>query len=208
MELALKLTLAVLVGGIVGAEREYRDKAAGFRTILLITLGATLFTMISEDLAGSTNDPGRVAAGIVAGVGFLGGGVIFKHNGNVSGITTAATIWVAAALGMGIGAGEYLASMATFAVMMVVLVALPKAEVMIDRRSGHMIYRIVTTAGHPKLDALRDRIVELGLRVRSFKEAKDRERLIAHFDVIGTQTAHRALMQALYEDPDVIEFET
>lgn len=208
MELALKLALSVLVGGIVGAEREYRDKAAGFRTILLITLGATLFTIISEELAGSTNDPGRVAAGIVAGVGFLGGGVIFKHSGNVSGITTAATIWVAAALGMGIGAGEYLASLATFAVVMVVLVALPKAEVMIDRRSGHMIYRIVTTAGHPKLDALRDRIVELGLSVRSSKEAKDRERLIAHFDVIGTQTAHRALMQALYEDPDVIEFET
>ncbi|MDH3193532.1 MAG: MgtC/SapB family protein, partial [Acidimicrobiia bacterium] len=81
MELAIKLLLSVVVGGIVGAEREYRDKAAGFRTILLITLGATLFTIISEELAGSTNDPGRVAAGIVAGVGFLGGGVIFKHHG-------------------------------------------------------------------------------------------------------------------------------
>ena len=114
MELAIKLLLSVLVGGIVGAEREYRDKAAGFRTILLITLGATLFTIISEELAGSANDPGRVAAGIVAGVGFLGGGVIFKHHGNVSGITTAATVWVAAALGMGIGAGEYAASLATF----------------------------------------------------------------------------------------------
>lgn len=208
MELALKLSLAVLVGGIVGAEREYRDKAAGFRTILLITLGATLFTILSQELAGNSNDPGRVAAGIVAGVGFLGGGVIFKHNGNVSGITTAATVWVAAALGMGIGAGEYLASLATFGVMMVVLVVLPKAEIMIDRQSEHMVYRIVTTASHQKVDELRDGIVGLGLRVRSFREAKDRERLITHFDVAGTQAAHRSLMKALYEDPDVLEFET
>lgn len=208
MELAIKLLLSVLVGGIVGAEREYRDKAAGFRTILLITLGATLFTIISEELAGSANDPGRVAAGIVAGVGFLGGGVIFKHHGNVSGITTAATVWVAAALGMGIGAGEYAASLATFAVMMIVLTVLPKIEIMIDRQSEQMIYRIVTTAGHEKVDALREEIVSLGLRVRSFKEAKDRERLITFFDVTGPQTAHRAVMQSLYEDPDILEFET
>ena len=67
MELAIKLLLSVVVGGIVGAEREYRDKAAGFRTILLITLGATLFTIISEELAGSTNDPGRVVRGTECG---------------------------------------------------------------------------------------------------------------------------------------------
>ena len=122
MDIAIKLLLSVLVGGIVGAEREYRDKAAGFRTILLITLGATVFTIISEELAGLHNDPGRVAAGIVTGIGFLGAGVIFKRNGSIQGITTAATIWLAAALGMGIGAGEYATSLAAFAIMMVVLV--------------------------------------------------------------------------------------
>jgi putative Mg2+ transporter-C (MgtC) family protein len=208
MEIAIKLFLSVLVGGIVGAEREYRDKAAGFRTILLITLGATVFTIISDDLAGLNNDPGRVAAGIVTGVGFLGGGVIFKHNGNVTGITTAATIWVAAALGMGIGAGEYATSLAAFAIMMVVLVILPRAEALIDIQSEQLTYRIVSVSGQSKLEELRQQFFALGLKVRSFKEAKDHDRMITYFSAGGPQVAHRAVMKALYEDPEVVEFET
>jgi len=208
MEIAIKLFLSVLVGGIVGAEREFRDKAAGFRTILLITLGATVFTIISDDLAGLNNDPARVAAGIVTGVGFLGGGVIFKHNGNVTGITTAATIWVAAALGMGIGAGEYATSLAAFAIMMVVLVILPKAEALIDIQSEQLTYRIVSVSGQSKLEELRQQFSALGLKVRSFKEAKDHDRMITFFSAGGPQVAHRAVMKALYEDPEVVEFET
>jgi putative Mg2+ transporter-C (MgtC) family protein len=97
--------MAVLVGGIVGAEREYQDKAAGFRTIILITLGSTLFTIFSLSM-----DPGftqtRVAANIVTGIGFLGAGAIVRDGGRIAGLTTAATIWLSAALGMGIGAGQ------------------------------------------------------------------------------------------------------
>ncbi len=208
MDIAIKLLLSVLVGGIVGAEREYRDKAAGFRTILLITLGATVFTIISEELAGLHNDPGRVAAGIVTGIGFLGAGVIFKRNGSIQGITTAATIWLAAALGMGIGAGEYATSLAAFAIMMVVLVILPKAEALIDVQSEQLTYRIVTISDQSKLGELHQQFLALGLKVRSFKEAKDHDRMITFFNAGGPQVAHRALMKALYEDPEVVEFDT
>ena len=87
----LKLGLAVLIGGVIGAEREFRDKAAGFRTIIFITIGATLFTIFSSILAGD-KDPTRIAANIVTGIGFLGAGAIIREGGRVAGLTTAATI--------------------------------------------------------------------------------------------------------------------
>ena len=99
-----KLLLAVVVGGIIGAEREVRSRAAGFRTIILICVGSTLFTMISMKIGGAAN-PDRIASNIITGIGFIGAGVIFHGQGHVSGITTAATIWIAAALGMSIGGG-------------------------------------------------------------------------------------------------------
>ncbi|MCJ7512079.1 MAG: MgtC/SapB family protein [Anaerolineales bacterium] len=94
----LKLGLAVMAGGLIGIEREYRDKAAGLRTLIFICLGAALFTILSSRLAGD-NDPTRIAAGIVAGVGFLGAGVILREGGRVVGLTTAAAIWHTTALG-------------------------------------------------------------------------------------------------------------
>ena len=98
----VKMLLAVALGGVIGFERELHEKAAGVRTIILITLASTLFTLTSIEIAGNA-DPGRVAAQIVTGVGFLGGGVILKERGSVVGITTAATIWMAAAIGVAIG---------------------------------------------------------------------------------------------------------
>src|SRR5262245_32461881 len=98
----LKLFISLIVGGVIGAEREYRSKSAGFRTIILITLGSTLFTIFSIQI-GSATSADRIASNIVTGIGFLGAGVIFREGSRVSGITTATTIWIAAALGMGIG---------------------------------------------------------------------------------------------------------
>ncbi|HQN43268.1 MAG TPA: MgtC/SapB family protein, partial [Anaerolineaceae bacterium] len=89
----LKIVLAVLVGGLIGIEREYRDKAAGFRTLIFICVGAALFTILSVRLAGD-KDPTRIAASIVTGVGFLGAGVILRDGGRVIGLTTAAAIWL------------------------------------------------------------------------------------------------------------------
>src|ERR1043165_5096849 len=107
VEVMLRLLLAVGLGGAIGLEREFRRKPAGLRTNILIALGASLFTMVSLALAhdGGTSD--RVAAQIVTGIGFLGAGAIMRTGRNVHGMTTAATIWVNAAVGMAAGAGLY-----------------------------------------------------------------------------------------------------
>ncbi len=116
LEIVARLALAGLLGGIIGLEREMRGYPAGIRTIALVTLGSCLFTDISQLLGGDD----RVAAQIVTGIGFLGAGVIFREGLNVKGITTAATIWSAAAIGMAVGIELYLvATLGAIAVFLI-----------------------------------------------------------------------------------------
>lgn len=100
-----KAAISMIAGLILGFEREMKDKSAGLKTITIICLGSTLFSIISYKLAGD-GDPTRIASYIVSGIGFLGAGVIFKEGFNVYGLTTAGVIWIAAAIGMAIGFGE------------------------------------------------------------------------------------------------------
>ena len=100
-----KAVISLIAGLILGFEREMKDKSAGLKTITIICLGSTLFSILSYKLAGS-GDPTRIASYIVSGIGFLGAGVIFKEGFNVYGLTTAGIIWIAAAIGMSIGFGE------------------------------------------------------------------------------------------------------
>ena len=102
-----KLLLSVLLGGVIGYERELRDKPAGLRTHMLLAAGATVFTILSLD-AFPGSESARVAAGIVAGVGFIGAGAIFMQKDRVIGITTAASLWVTASIGMAVAAGFYI----------------------------------------------------------------------------------------------------
>src|SRR6476660_9386016 len=104
-EMLFRLLVVIIIDGLIGMEREYRSKSAGFRTMILICLGSFLFTTFSKFI--SDVSPDRIASNIVTGIGFLGAGVIFKSDSRVNGITTAATIWAVAALGMGIATGEY-----------------------------------------------------------------------------------------------------
>ncbi len=127
----VKILIAVIAGGLIGIEREFREKAAGFRTIILICVGATLFTLFSSKLA-LNGDPGRIAANIVSGVGFLGAGVILRSGGQVVGLTTASTIWLTAAIGMGIGAGEYILIGIVVVLALMVLWLFPRIERWID----------------------------------------------------------------------------
>lgn len=119
-DLAIRLLVAFLLGGAIGFEREVTHKPAGLRTHILISLASALFTLLSTSSAiyGATHDPGRVAANILVGMGFVGGGVIISAGGQVKGVTTAASLWIAAAVGMAAGLGEYgLAIFATFLVL-------------------------------------------------------------------------------------------
>ena len=112
-EMVLRLALAGVLGGVIGAEREYRGKVAGTRTHLLVALGSALMLLVSQHGFGAQGDPGRVAAQIVSGIGFIGAGAIMVDRQSVHGLTTAAGIWVAAGIGMATAAGLYGLAIAT-----------------------------------------------------------------------------------------------
>lgn len=125
----LRLVLAALLGGAVGLERELQEKAAGLRTNILICVGAALFTELSGQLAlvdswAGTPDPTRISAQIVTGIGFLGAGTIIQSRARVRGLTTAATIWVVAAIGMAVGAGALSLAVGGTVLILLVLVGL------------------------------------------------------------------------------------
>jgi len=125
----LCIVLAVIFGGAIGLEREIRGKAAGLRTNVLICLGAAVFTIISRQMgAGQEGAMTRIAAGVVTGVGFLGAGAIIRERTGVHGLTTAATIWLVASIGMACGAGFYTLAVISTVIAVVVLIGLAELE--------------------------------------------------------------------------------
>jgi putative Mg2+ transporter-C (MgtC) family protein len=154
VELIQRLLTAAVLGGILGFERELRHKSAGLRTNILIAIGSALFTLMSYELAGEApgSDPGRVAAQIVTGIGFLGAGAIMRTNGGVQGLTTAATVWVNAAVGVAAGGGEYHLAFIATAITVAVLLVLQPLETIIDRRYGKQMVRDAPTTSEPKHD--------------------------------------------------------
>lgn len=138
----LLVLAAAAAGGLVGWERELKAKAAGLRTVTLIAIGATVYTMISVSIAGNLFDPARIAAQIVPGIGFLGAGAILRERGQIVGLTTAATIWAVAALGVVIGAGYAAAGLALGAMIVAVLVGVTRLEVKLAGSCRISRYRV------------------------------------------------------------------
>src|ERR671913_2598451 len=136
LELVERLLLSAFLGATLGLEREFRQKYAGLRTNILIAIGSTLFTVMSIDLSWGSGggDPTRVAAQIVTGIGFLGAGAIMRTGADVRGLTTAATIWVNAAIGVAVGGGEYKLALIATGVTLLVLVLLNPVEGWLERR--------------------------------------------------------------------------
>jgi len=134
-----KALLAIACGGLIGVEREMKSKPAGFRTNILICLGSMLFMWLSAQVAmvvaiGRPADPGRIAAQVVAGIGFLGAGTIIQSRGRITGLTSAAMIWVVSAVGMTIGAGYSIIGVITTGLVLLVLVGLGLVERRMFRR--------------------------------------------------------------------------
>src|SRR5947208_6008074 len=128
--------LAAGLGAAIGLEREYRRKPAGLRTNILIALGSALFTTVSIAMGSPGGTPDRIAAQIVTGIGFLGGGAILRSGVTVHGMTTAATIWVNAAVGMAAGAGQFAMATCATVLTLIVLGVLPPIESYFERRAG------------------------------------------------------------------------
>lgn len=138
-----KIWLVSLLSGLIGLEREFRQKTAGLRTHLLVGLGSTVFTILSfQGFPGPMSDPSRVAAQIVTGIGFIGAGAILRQGLSVRGLTTAATLWLVAAIGMSVGAGDYgLAVAATFSAL-VALVVLSWVERLLPLQAGPLLVQL------------------------------------------------------------------
>jgi putative Mg2+ transporter-C (MgtC) family protein len=135
-ELVLRLLLAAGLGAAIGIEREIRQKPSGLRTNMLIALGSALFTTLSIQIAHAGGTPDRISAQIVTGIGFLGAGAILRSGRSVHGMTTAATIWVNAAVGMAAGAGEFLMATVATVIALLVLAILPPIEGYFERRGS------------------------------------------------------------------------
>jgi len=200
----IKILLAVAAGGLIGMEREFRDKAAGFRTLIFICAGASLFTIISANLA-PNSDPNRIAANIVTGVGFLGAGVILRDGGKVIGLTTAATIWLTAAVGMGIGGGQYLLSGVMVLAAMIILWVLPSLEFRIDNAREERKYEIVCTASVEKYSALEKTFRDCGLSIQSHSQYKCGEKMTCSWQAAGSPKKHQAVMGKFFADADILE---
>jgi putative Mg2+ transporter-C (MgtC) family protein len=165
LELLGRLLLAAVLGGAIGAERELNDQAAGLRTHMLLTIGACLFTVISAYGFGEgPRDPSRLAAQIVTGIGFLGGGAIVRHGLTVKGLTTAASIWATASVGVAVGAGRYVLGVGGAVLVVGTLFGLRRASNALQRlgvsreqlvlatRPGFDLERIVEAVREEKAD--------------------------------------------------------
>jgi len=204
-DIIVKLALSIIIGGLLGAEREYRSKSAGFRTLTLICVGATLFTIFSQIIGGPGN-PDRIASNIVTGIGFVGAGVIFKGDGSskVNGITTAAMIWVTAALGMTIGAGYLLVAMIATGMIFVVLFVFSLLEDWIDRANQIRKYHIVCVFENETLHRFETLFKTHHLRFRRTRQAKSAENLLTgEWVVQGSEQNHRHVVHELMRDPTV-----
>jgi putative Mg2+ transporter-C (MgtC) family protein len=201
-----KLLIALLLGGLIGAEREYHSKSAGFRTIILITLGSTIFTLLSYKL-GDGSDAWRITANIITGIGFLGAGVIFKDENRVGGLTTATIIWVAAALGMCIGSGYFSLAFVTFTFIIIVLVGFKYAEIYIDKVNQIRKYKIVRIYKEKTLIEYEDVFKKYNLIPHRGKQSRINNEIIGYWDVQGSAKNHEQFTRKLLDDPDVKEFD-
>lgn len=203
----VRLVVAVILGAAIGVERELHDKPVGFRSNTLICLGAALFTMFSLHLSAERGDPARVAAQVVTGIGFLGAGSILRHGDRVQGITTAATIWLVAALGMGAGAGFYAIAVAGTVLALLVLGGFRRMERTLERRFDTRTYRVGlrdVTDDASRAEVARI-IEEASLRtVRHHREVTEGRRYDA-IRLTGDSSRHAALQERLASLPTVFD---
>jgi putative Mg2+ transporter-C (MgtC) family protein len=201
-----RLLVAILIGGAIGAEREYRSKTAGFRTLTLICLGSALFTMFSQ-LIGVGNNPDRIASNIATGIGFVGAGVIFKGEIGVNGITTAAMIWVTAALGMGIGAGYEWVSAIGCALILMMLFVFGLMERRIDLINQMRNYKIIIDNKDETMERYEKCFIAHNLKFIRGREIKSRDTMSGEWIVRGSQKNHLAFINQILHDPEVNHFE-
>jgi putative Mg2+ transporter-C (MgtC) family protein len=205
LDLLFRLLLAAVLGGAIGLEREVRGKAAGFRTNLLICVGATLLMELSigvsalVDPAQTNADPARIAAQIVSGIGFLGAGTIIQSRGSVVGLTTAATLWVVAAIGMAVGARAYVEAVGTTILVFIALIALSRVEESIIRRRFERRVVVVMDMSPGLLGAVREAFLEAGFIVKLTDVEREAQHVVASYDISGSRAQWPGVVDRLIQ---------
>jgi putative Mg2+ transporter-C (MgtC) family protein len=213
-ESVLRLMLAAALGGMIGLEREASGKPAGFRTNLLICLGAALIMELSIQVsgyaggAGGRGDPGRIGAQIVSGIGFLGAGTILHFRGNVSGLTTAATLWVVAAIGMAVGARAYLEAVGASTLVMFTLMLLGRVEDhLIPHRPTERSIDLVLSPNSEAVTRVETRLLQLGFAVDTIAIEKKEHGYHVTFHARGHGELWERAMRDLVTSADVQKVE-
>jgi len=197
----IKVGVAILCGAMLGFERQYKNKTAGFRTIIVICLGATLYTMVAQKNGLLSN------MNIVTGIGFIGAGVIFKDGFSVNGLTTAAVIWISAAIGMVVGAGSYLLALIATVVILFILVLFHLLEDYVDKIHHERILSLVFDSGnHDNLQVIQDMIKNQHLDSKVRHVGKKDGCLEAIVVVIGHKKHIRKLDDILLKMPQLKAF--
>lgn len=195
-----RLLLAALLGGAVGLERELRHKPAGLRTMMLICIGAALYTIMSYAMASEVGgDHTRIAAQIIPGIGFIGAGVVIRERGSVTGITSAATIFVIASVGMSIGAGFLMTAIFTTLLLLVSLVILGLVE---DRTGLHtrvLTFTLTPPSSDPSIvDRVHQIVQEVKVSAQRWKTHRSPDgKAVVEFDADVTTPQERQLLQRL-----------
>jgi putative Mg2+ transporter-C (MgtC) family protein len=207
LEDIIRIIAAFSAGAALGFEREYRSKPAGLRTLIMITVGACLFTILSKYL-GNAASADRVASNIVTGIGFIGAGVIFKEGLNVKGITTASTIWVAAAIGMAIGTGNYVLALVTLVFVLITLVVLSKLEEKLNSFHKVKQYEISFYIEQYSLEKLEAMFTKLKVSFLRYRFTRNDKLVTAYYKIEANQDEYEQLMRFLMETREISKFQS
>ncbi|MHA4894613.1 MgtC/SapB family protein [Pedobacter sp. PWIIR3] len=200
----VSMLVALLCGGIIGFEREYRNKSAGFRTILLITLGSTIFTIVSRHGVGADD---RISANIITGIGFIGAGVIFKDHFSVRGLTTAAVIWTSAAIGMTTGIGYHSLALLFTLITLTILLMMSRVEHFIGKLQRQK--RISVTfrdADFSQVVALENELQSDELKFERLRVSKENDTLTVVWEISGKKQHLLKLNETLVLMPNIMSF--
>jgi len=205
-EEAAQVSIAFVIGAIIGLEREFRSKPAGFRTMILICVGACLYTILSKEAGGGSTD--RIASNIVTGIGFIGAGVIFKEGITVNGLTTAALIWITAALGMAIGYHNYPLAIVVSIMVVIALFVLEPVQRFINRFHKVKDYKIRTVElgknFRPELETF---FKSHQLTFRCMKFVKDNNDAVYLYRISSPDRNYDLVNQFLLSHADVKSFD-
>jgi putative Mg2+ transporter-C (MgtC) family protein len=201
-QVLLRLTVAALLGAAIGIERDLRKRPAGIRTSLFVSLGAALFTILSGVIAQRLGDSGstRIASNIVQGVGFLGAGAILRESGSVVGMTTAATIWVEAAIGMAAGAGLYAVAEFSTGLVLFALVVLSWCEQRFGLRARVMGFRISANHSEALAGEVQQLLAELRIATQRFRVSMAGANSVVEFDADVSDSKQETIIRRLHRD--------